>query len=108
MQRLPPAFALRLGPGGDMQVEREVGEAVADRQYYRLRGRFVSPFGAGQRSHAAQKPLCRAPNQPDPAVALDPPCKAMAVRTTGPDFRCRELLRRAGRKGCAIGRKRAN
>src|SRR5690348_17736986 len=82
--RLPPALANGVAALLDREIQREMGEDVADRGERLARSpRRIRPAGARKRGHSAEQPFRRSSNQPDVTIAFDPPGRAVAVR---PDF----------------------
>src|SRR6185503_12583010 len=80
VERLPPTLANRFVARLDTEFQREMGEDVADRSERPLRRSrsLPGPLGPRQRGHPAEQALRRPADQPDVAVALDPPGDAVA------------------------------
>ena len=92
----------------DLQIEREMGEDMANRaERIERRGRGIGPLAPRKRGHCAEQALCRPTDKPDMAIALDPPRDSIAVRANPAFAPLGKAFGLAAQAGRAVGAKRA-
>src|SRR6185312_11639945 len=107
VERVPPAFAGRVGAQLDGEIEREMGEQMTDGAERPALSRRVRPFAARERRHSAEKAGRGTADQPHMAIPLDPPGGAEAARPRLALAPPRKAFRRAAREGRAVAAQRA-